>query len=376
MYKLANQVIDAYDDLYWDHLKKVAEARPQTNILTPDEKSKLGDDDYALSYITKEATKLNKFPIHDLDNAWLSNEYFPLTQHKLAADSAKVAATFIKKACERFGIEPKEEVTKLAGTYENNLYFEPMNNKSERNAIAGMGDAAAYLQEKTASANNDTADFADINRICDNYTHAQYVFANADLVKTACAYFEEKHTKMPLELRHKYAAAIQMRAEELGMGAQKGTIAKYASDAYSGDLDGHLSSRRRLLDGNPLTGELNKLASARKSFTPSQFAQLLHAFDKKACINQYYGGYLKDPYQATFAQAPDQDSHVRWSNKTASRKLTDAEIQKVVGTHNVKIAEYFGKHMADEMKKDPISIFDSLPNDAKEIIANIHEGTL
>jgi len=374
MFKMANQVIDAYDDIHWNHLEKIAEKRPQTNLMMPEEHSKLHDDNFALSFITKEATKLNKFPVNDYDNTWLSNEYFPLTHDKLEKAAAVIAATHIRNACEHFSIEPSDTVKALAcEKVASNVYIEP-HAKNERDILFGLYPGKDYyMTEKNAAPREDMGCFAEVDRICDNYTHAQYVFRSPHHIKVGCAWFDEKHDKMPVELRHKYAAAVQMRAQELGLPPCKGSIAKYAGDAYSGDLEGHMASRRRLLDGGQFTSEFGKIAAAQKSVTPYQFAQLLHAFDKKAGLNKFYGSYLKDPYQSTFASS---DSTYTWMSKKSSRSLTSDEIEKVVNTKNEKIAEYFGRGMATEFRRDPVSIFESLPNDTKEIIANIHDGLL
>lgn len=360
MYKFANQIIDAYDDIYFQTLEKLAKERPDTNLMSPEEKLVLGDDDYALTFITKEAQKLGKFPVNDKDNTWLSNKFFEENHYKLASEAQKVAATFIKKACEAFQVEPCEAVVKLAGEARHNVVYE-----------------AACREARTLEVpapQTKYAEFADVSRICDNYTHAQYVFSTPDHVKAACQYFEEKHQKMPLDLRHKYAAAIQIRSEELGMGTQKGTIAKYASNSYNAKLAGHMASRRQLLGASPFAKELDKIAAAQSQYSPYQFAQVLAGFDKKAGLNQYYGGYLADPYQSTFS-APKEDSY-KWMNKKGSRSLTAEEIEKVVGAHNSKIAEYIGKSAAEEMRKDPVAIFQSMPDDVKEIIGHIHDGSL
>jgi len=361
MYKIANQVIDAYDDIHWNYLEKIAKERPETNVMTPDELAKVADEDFAVCFLTKEAQKLRKLPVDCHDNVWLSNRYYEETHHKMAADAARTAAYFIKKACERFNIEPSASVVKLAAdaSPENNLVF-------HLDTVSPVESVREINLQK----------FAEVEKIADNYVHAQYVFATPAHVKVACEYFDKKHDKMPLEVRHKYAAAIQLRARELGMPAQTGTVAKYAADSYGADLDAHLSSRRRLLEGSPNYDELAKLASTRKQYTPSQFAQILHGFDKKAGLTQYYGGYITNPYESTFSNQPDVDQGYRWMDKKGSARLTEEEIRRVVKDHNPKIAEYFGKQTAMEMMKDPISIFQSLPDDAKEIFVHFNDGLL
>lgn len=363
MQKLANQVIDAYDDLFGEHLRKFGSERPNANLLTPEEKVRLNDDQYALCCITKEGSKLNKFPICDEDNTWVSNKMFPLTCHKLASSAAGKAAHFIKRACEAYGIEPEPLVKEASVESKTNIWVET--------------DRAEPTMKTAAPTRLVMDDFAEVDRICDNYTHAQMVFSTPTHVKVAEKYFEEKHGKMPLETRHKYAAALQIRARELGMPSLRGSIAKYASDHYSAHLDGHLASRRRLLDGHDaLVGELNKLASAKDRFTPYQFAQVLNGFDKKAGLNRYYGGYLQNPFESTFAAEPDPQAGYRWQSKTGSRSLTAEEVRMVVNDQEPKIAEYFGKSIADELRKDPVTIFESLPDDSKAIIANIKDGLL
>ena len=372
MNKFANQMIDAYDDIYCEKLVKLASVRPETYIMTAEEKSRLHDDDYALCFITKEAQKISKFPIDSHDNAWLSNQYFPDTYHKLTKAAAVTAAQNIKKACAHFGIAPMAEVEKVASLVEREVTHN-VSYEGDREDVSWLLDLRGH--EKTAA--EVMQPFADVEKIGDNYTHAQYILPTQAHVKLAAKFFDEKHEKIPLTQRAKYACAVQRRARELGMTKVGGAVEKYAGDNYGAHLDGHLASRRAMLDGRPeLVGELNKLAAAKKEFTPQQFAQVLHGFDKKAGLSQYYGGYLANPFMATFAGLPDEGSSVRWMDKKGSRSLSTEEVRKLVNDSNTKIAEYFGSAMASELKKDPVSIFESLPNDAKEVLANIHDGLI
>ena len=379
MEKIANQIVDIYDDVHGAYLSKFGSERPETNIMTPKEKASLADDDYALSYITKEAQKFNKFPVDSFDNTWLSNKMYPHTHHKIAKEAAVTAAVFIKKACNVFGIKADQTVEYMAkeanDLRKSNVYFEPVEKVA---GVKGKGYWTDLFsknvgQVKTASSRG----LENVQEIADNYTKAQYAMPDAEAVKTAAEYFSSiEGSVRNKETLHKYAAAIQLRAGELGMEPLKGAVSKYASDCYNGQVDAHLASRKLLVDHDEeLKGTLSKLASARSSMDPYQFAQILSGFDKKAGLVQYYGGYLKDPYQSSFGELKKTDP-VLWSTKTASRKLTEQEVRMVVNDKNGKIAEHFGKHFAEELKKDPVSIFNSLPMDSKEIIANINDGLL
>lgn len=362
MFKLANQVLDAYDDTQRLHLKKLALLNPKIYMMTPDELSKLADDDFALSVITKKANKLNKFPVNSYDNTWLSNQYFQETHYRLPKEAAQVAAFHIKKACEKHNITALSAVEGMAKEASSNVFY-------EKDLPAG----AAITRTSTP----DLSKFAQVQQICDNDTFAKYAFATPGHVKMAVRYFEEFCDKMPLEHRHKYAAAIQRRAGDLHMGKQPGRVAKYASDIYSSHVEAHIRSRMSLLDvAEPSLKEaLNKVAAAKATMIPADFAKLLHQFDKHAKLDRYYGAYLTNPYEATFAVQVNPNAQPIFKSASFSA-LTPDVVMKIASEKYAKIKEYFGASVADSLKKEGAAVFESLPNDAKEIIAGIADGSL
>lgn len=361
MFKLANQVIDAYDDVSRIHLRKIAAINPDIEMMASEERNSLEDEDFALSIITKKASKLNKFPINTHDSAWLSNRYFEETCFRLPKTAAAIAAYHIKRACEQFKIAPLPNVVGMAKEANSNMYFE---------------EDIPETAKVTKTATPNLSEFAEIQKIGDNYTFAQYAFSSPAHVKMASQYFDKFCDKMPVDYRHKYAAAIQRRAHELGMETQKGQVIKYASDHYSGHLDAHLASRRSLLEvADPkYAAVLDKLAAAKKQLSPQQFSRALHGFDKKAGLSRYYGNYLTNPYEATFANVPDP--YEGWKTKVAGVSLDVEQLKSVVNGKYAEIKNYFGQSVADELRKDPVSIFESLPNDVKGIIAQLSNGEL
>lgn len=358
MLKLANQVIDAYDDVDRRDLLKLARLNPHVYMMTPEEKSALHDSNFALQVITKKASKLNKYPVNSADNTWLSNQYFELNCHKLPKTAASMAAYHIKEACARFGLKPAKSVQAMAKEAATNVFYE------------GSDKTAAATNTQLISLEK----FAAVKDIGDNYTHAQYAFKTAAHVKLAGKYFDDNHKDMPVEYRHKYAAAIQRRAQELGLPPQGGTVSKYASDHYSGMVDAHIRSRIALLDGIDAakSAQLQKLGAAKSEMAPAEFAKMLFAFDKTAGFARYYGSHLTDPFLATFAAQPDQKP---WRVKLGSQQLGADDLKMLATAKYAKIKDYFGSHVADEFKRDPSTIFDSLPVDAKEIMAGIANGT-
>lgn len=360
MLKLANQVLDAYDDTGYDQLRKVAAARPQTHFRSPAELAQLHDSDFALHIITKKASKLSKFPVATKDDAWLSDTFFAMNHERLPKLAAEKAAFFIKKACDRHGLTPSKPVLVMAKEAASNVFFE------------GDGELKAVAYEPQV----DLSKFAAAEDIGNNYTAAQFVMKTPAHVKVAGQYFADMHEKMPRDVRHKYAAAIQRRAHELGMPAQGGTVAKYASDHYSGMVDAHVRSRVAMLDGINKEAQDNyeRLSAAKTRISPSAFAQALHGLDKQAGLSRHYGSALEDPYIATFGKEPDP--YATWRYKSASANLGIDDLQRLAVGAYPKIKENFGMHVADEFKKHPMEIFESLPNDAKAIIGEIAAGNL
>jgi hypothetical protein len=315
--------------------------------------------------ITKKASKLLKYPIESRDSAWLSSQYFDLYNGNLPKTAAVIAARNIKTACDRFRLPATPAVDKIAAL--------SLSEKVASSNVCYESSSEPLVREEV----NQTVSLekiAQVSNIGDNYTQAQYAMPTPAHVKVACRYFEEKLAKIPLEERHKYAAAVQRRANELGMGAQTGTIAKYASDHYSGMVDAHVRSRASLLQSSPEStrGALHKLGAAREQMTPSKFASALHAFDKQAGLSRYYGSHLVNPYEATFGGEPVAG----YSVKVGSSEMTHDDVQGLATKQLAKVKEYFGQTIAEEFKKDPVAIFDSLPMDAKEVLARISDGSI
>lgn len=359
MLKLANQIIDAYDDVEREGLKKLAAINPSIYYMTPEERSTLRDGDFALSMITKKASKLNKYPIDSYDNTWLSNQYFETNCHKLPEMAAKIAAAHLKTACAKFKIDPTSAVT----------VFSSMCKEAGSNVFCEGQDT------KLAKANIvqvDLTKLANVAQMGSNPTHAQYAMRTPSAVKIASKYFDDNHKEMQVEDRHKYAAAIQLRAHELGMPAEKGMVGKYASDHYSGLVDAHLRARMSLLGDSTNREVLSKMAAMKTELSPTDFARALYGFDKKAGLSRYYGSHLTDPFMATFAAEPDPKP---WRVKVGSTQLGGDDLKKLASEKYAKIKDYFGSSIADEFRKDPQSIFDSLPMDSKEVMAGIFNGT-
>ncbi len=120
MEKLSGLVLDIYDDYSGDVLRSifpkeagVPDLIKQAHYITPDERDALPDHVFSL-VLHNNGTCLRKYACTDPGNTALSVEYFLKTAHKLPVEAQKTAAENLTTACGWYGIEPPEQLQKIA----------------------------------------------------------------------------------------------------------------------------------------------------------------------------------------------------------------------------------------------------------------------
>lgn len=120
MQKLSGLILDIYDDREGDVMKAmfsstedVPDMIKSAHALTPEERSKLHDDVFALVLMDGDVT-LRKFACVDTGNTALNVEYFLATSHKLPVEAQKLAAANLITACGWYDIEPPKELVEVA----------------------------------------------------------------------------------------------------------------------------------------------------------------------------------------------------------------------------------------------------------------------
>lgn len=120
MEKLSGLVLDIYDDAdgevlksLFPHADEVPDLIKQAHWITIEEHAQLPDDVFSL-VLHDGDTQLRKFACTDPGNTALSVEYFLKTAHKLPVEAQQVGAENLVKACGWYGIDPPEELQKIA----------------------------------------------------------------------------------------------------------------------------------------------------------------------------------------------------------------------------------------------------------------------
>lgn len=355
---LENAILDMYDDINLrDTLVKIGAVIPEDvrNEQLPDVtfRDTLPDNAFALTIFTKNAYKLNRFPIDSKLNTSLSNIYFDLNHHKLPEGAVKIAASLIKKACSRFNIDPTYSVNKASEPdIALNVFFE--------NPFKSNEKYASRIEEP-----NPCEHFALKNK---------YPLENKEHIKKACDYFNKYASNLTLDDKHTYAFNTFNRAAELGVKTTP-EIEKYAAARYGSPsiLEQALSMRKALLpEDSSLRKEFDKVGAFKVKATPNELTKALAQLDKEAHLDRYYDTHIKDPYE-TICGIDKTASYVYSKNDIY---MTEDDLKKLPNTKEKILKDYFGDTLVKGLKSDGVEAFTALPDDSKDIIARIWNGDI
>lgn len=361
---LANQILDIYDDVAGAQLQEILKNSPpgvdskNEDFLSRTDLEKTAGDGFALRIMTKEGHALKKYPITSKVDTWLSGAYFEKNAHKLPANAQKIAASMLKTAYAKHGIKASDKIEKLASpTILVNLYREE------------------YDFCKTASADSQLESAPEGAAFA---LPGRYPLYSPEFVKKAAAYFVDYFGQFDSDDRHVFAQNVLKQASGLGVDLteqETKTLKKVAGDSYGDILGTQIKLRKEYVSNKPEAVEtLDKIASAKEKLGPEKFASALSQFDKVAGLKKHYGKLLAEPYQAVYESRFEKEAGYTWEDESAGVSVTGKELVKAASDKYDKIKSYFGETLANSLKKHASEIFDSLPKDAKVIIARIAKG--
>lgn len=376
---ISSTVLDFYDDNSGHLMSKLATpaglANVPMSVLAPDEHARLGDSEFGLIVLTKQAHVLRKFPVNDSGNAWLSAQYFQQTHDKMAFPARFVAAKFIKEACYAYGVPSSPRVDAYAvradEEIDSNVFVEGSESQWMLRKLAQREfiEKQASAVEMNAVINMPDDHFALIVSGGDGEVVRMYAMPDAAHVKVAAEYFDKYAMDLAPEYRHIFAVSVQRRAEETGVNLSNSKmLEKWASQSWNRNVHAHLEQRKSLLPRNQKACDiLDKLAASIGDTDTSTMARALETFDTSTGLNRYYDRGLTDPYASVMDKAGSG-----WSAEVDGDTITEGDLRKI--TTSNKIAGYMGREFAAAFAKDPIAIFESLPMPEKHLIKQIVDG--
>lgn len=377
---IAAMVVDFYDDSTHEMMSKVATpggaGQVQMTQLTPEQHEALPDTDFGLIMITKRASVLRKFPVNDPGNAWLSSQYFEQSHEKLAFPARFIAAKFIKKACDAYGVGSSPLVEAYAakvdeGEAQTNTFAEGsqagwMLRKLAQRELMGK---QASVDDSTIMESLPNEHFALVVRQGDGSVIRKYAMPDARHVKKAADYFDKYAKALPPQYRHRFASSVQSRAEDLGVDLPENSeLQKWASAEWNNNIHAHIEQRKSLLPRNEGARDiLDKLAASLTETTPEDMASALETFDQATGLNRYYDRGLTDAHASSMSKSASA-----WSTDIDGQIITEADLRKVASSK--KLASYLGSTFARQFSEHPTEIFESLPTPEKVLIKQVISG--
>lgn len=210
--------------------------------------------------------------------------------------------------------------------------------------------------------------------------HERYPIDSLEQIKTAQSYFEEHWGKFEMVDRHIFATNLQGRADVVGLGDLGGMVREYAGSDYGTKIAGELMSRIRGMSGSDHTPVYEVLLEKVASTPPEIMASMLMEADLETGASEGWNkpiiGYA-DPYRAVFSKTANDVNpekgrdQKQWSWSQGSDFINDTMISDFALNGGVELGKCFGDDFAKEFCKDPITVFESLPDPQKHAIARM-----
>jgi hypothetical protein len=298
---------------------------------------------------------MKKFATADKGNTWLSALYFSLNKDSLPKEAQKVAAANLLMACEHYGIDPTSDIVALSGDH-----------LPTTNLVDVSGKTLDTIKKASPTT---TPEYA----VTLGNGEGVYPINDAASVKAADQYFSRHEGQFEPRVRREFAVKVAAAADKAGLSLGD-EILKYAGEGYSRGLQGHLDVRRHHIVEMDLSGdkraEFDKLASARQSMDPTEFADTLYKFDQSVGLDRLYDRDIADPWYATFNMLKIAKGSLPApkSFDVAGHRVTEDDLRSLADDYKAMV-DFFGEAAARSFQADPVKIFSSMPLPQKKLVA-------
>jgi len=379
---LNTKILDAYDDSDLSIAKEIMGELPGNmkesfqktaagiDLLTEEQRDSLRNDQFSLVVLTKHGQLLRKFPASDPGQTWLSQQYFVKTAGEMPEMAQAICAVNLNHACNVWGVPLHPAITKVANLYQgihSNFYHEA----DDPDARLPEPD---YVEEAQLSkiARNPYAGDKSMWGLTNGGT-LRYPLEKVAQVKVAAEYFEQNWKGFTPEERNEFATKIAANSIRCGLPhiADRPAITKYAGVTYGDRIGTNLAERiQRCVELDLPTEPYEELSKTGSAMPPVDMALALRAIDSQNRFERYYNkGTFDDPYAATFGN--EQVKVAMWSMDVAGRTVTEDDLKKIPDN---KIRSAFGDSFVVSFKKNPVTIFKSMPTPEKASIISMVPG--
>lgn len=370
---------------------------------------------------------VRKYAMHDAPHVATSVVYFLEKGHQLPDSMQKIAAKNLLAACEWYALQPPEELMKRAGALDAGFGLLDAKQRLDttmagskatmdgfRAAQAGASSDMQARKEKTADLNGtemmpmsgsistlpsprNTAKMPSTSPGSKraNWEHAgdltnhritekvatiktafclpsieKYPIDSYEEVKLASSYFEEHWNLFSLEDRREYAVNLSNRLDELGLPSGE-RLAKYAGHSYGPHIDAEIASRISNYAGTEHQ-EMYEVLREKKAMTPPHvMLDMIYMLDEASGASEKYASSLgfRDPFQAVYGKVAAVTAPWTWSE--GNEYVSDTMLKDLAVNRYQSLDRAFGVDMRKSFQKDPISVFESLPDPQKVVVSRL-----
>jgi hypothetical protein len=340
----AGRVFDIYSDglhegVNRDLLEKVGSAE----LLEPEQLDALPDSEFAFIGFTKTSEKRRYYPVCDADNTKLSMHYLENFGDSLTPFNRVLTGKTLYKAAYRHGIEPTDHVRDLAAVDIHEAY-----------AAQDIGSLLGH--EKAAS----TSEYA-LEYVVNEDTYKAFpIGTKAEIVKSASA-FQDNLRRLPAPHRRQVAVKLAEACDREGLNAPI-EVVKYASHNPSDAFLFHIETRKSFLQDDEERATLDKLAMLSGACDGEDLASALYVFDRNNGLDRYYDSRIPDAWASVYGFEKAA------STEFNGQKIAEADLIGLIDSGSLN--DVFEPDLLDQMREDPVTVYDSLPNPTKEAIAS------
>jgi len=358
MYKLANLILDQYDDpgltllksaLGVNSLEKTASYVPPLS-----EVEKHDINDFAIGFMDEKGAVVGRFPIYDADTASLSAFYFENTYEKLPKD-------FIKSAALRLGWALKKYASNV---YKNTKVIKSFFNKYAKETpletpIVDLTKEDLEPFKKTASVLNTDqrnalpdSEFGLVIKKKDGTKIRKYPLNDEAHVRNAIVRFSQFSNKIPPQYRSQLARKIKQKASQYGIEiSEDNPLRKYASDLnrISPSFERNLMDRKDFVEPERWKAYESVIQDVynRNLVHPEDVVVKIASLDQQFGLDPFYAKeMIKDPETVVYGMYEGQFDPI----ERAYYENRDAIMKKKAALNNLMGDEFVERLTLDKFK--------------------------
>ena len=328
------------------------------SLVEGDDSVSLQDNQFALILYRQERDEHGQmktanhrlFPIHNKAYTWLQMQALAKTADQLPEEARKVASFHIKNAALRHGLDLPD---RIAQDGEDHKGF---SNRVDMTTLDDPTHKVASAEEQEGY--DDPANWG----LMREGEAKRYPLHTPTLVKQAMEYVEQHELAFVPRDRYDLCCKIVDKAAELDMPVTE-KVASYGGRSYSEAVDHMIRLRELHVQGDEEKEALQKVASAKETIDPREFAIVLNEFDQATKMAERAKG-MPSAFDGTLGEMGPLEGY------------TDRQLSGAVATHQKKLSSYLGRGWVRQFVDNPRETYAGLEDQQRDVFHQILSGGL